>query len=81
MLPLDTSPVFQLVKLGGTGAYPIFQFSVYCLSPCFGFRKDCSDDGVHPGIMQGIYGQASEGAFSVVLSGGYDDDVDLGDEL
>lgn len=31
--------------------------------------------------MQGIYGHANEGAFSVVLSGGYDDDVDLGDEL
>lgn len=23
VLPLDTSPVFQLVELGGTGAYPI----------------------------------------------------------
>ena len=46
-----------------------------------GIRKDWSDDGVHPGIMQGIYGHASKGAFSVVLPGGYDEHVDVGDEL
>ncbi|OBZ72511.1 E3 ubiquitin-protein ligase UHRF1 [Grifola frondosa] len=33
---------------------------------------------VHSGIMQGIYGSKNEGAYSVVLSGGYADDEDKG---
>jgi putative restriction endonuclease len=31
--------------------------------------------------QQGIYGRASEGAESVILSGGYEDDEDFGDEI
>jgi len=41
-------------------------------------RIDCNDDGVHPGIMNGISGNTNEGAYSIALSGGYEDDEDGG---
>ncbi|RPD55004.1 hypothetical protein L226DRAFT_515388 [Lentinus tigrinus ALCF2SS1-7] len=34
---------------------------------------------VHSGIVAGIYGTADTGCYSVVLSGGYEDDIDNGD--
>ncbi|KAH8094512.1 PUA-like domain-containing protein [Cristinia sonorae] len=42
-------------------------------------REECKDLGVHPVTGAGIYGSPSKGAYSVVLSGGYADDVDMGD--
>jgi len=42
-------------------------------------RKALCNDGVHAGISRGINGRESEGAFSVVISGGYEDDKDCGD--
>lgn len=44
-------------------------------------RQECSNSGVHPGLLAGIYGSKELGAFSVVLSGGYEDDEDHGDTL
>ncbi|WVF68062.1 hypothetical protein IAT40_002825 [Kwoniella sp. CBS 6097] len=41
-------------------------------------RMDCSTDAVHAPTVAGISGNALEGAYSVALSGGYPDDVDLG---
>jgi len=41
-------------------------------------REDCSNDAVHAPWVAGISG-SPEGAYSVALSGGYEDDVDLGD--
>jgi E3 ubiquitin-protein ligase UHRF1 len=43
-------------------------------SPCFG-------TGVHGPWVGGIHGSERMGAYSVVLSGGYDGDVDDGDEF
>ncbi|KAF8912693.1 PUA-like domain-containing protein, partial [Gymnopilus junonius] len=40
-------------------------------------RKGCSSDAIHAPIVGGISG-GSQGAYSVALSGGYEDDVDLG---
>ena len=40
-----------------------------------------SEEGVHRPHVAGIAGKASEGAQSIVLSGGYEDDVDYGDEF
>lgn len=31
--------------------------------------------------MSGIHGRDSEGAYSIVLSGGYEDDIDNGEEF
>lgn len=39
---------------------------------------DCSTDAVHAPTVAGISGNATEGCWSVALSGGYPDDVDLG---
>jgi len=45
------------------------------------FRVQASEDGVHRPHVSGIHGGATEGAFSVVLAGGYEDDKDDGDEF
>ncbi|PVG02565.1 hypothetical protein CPB86DRAFT_780517 [Serendipita vermifera] len=41
-------------------------------------RAQCSNDAIHAPFVAGIFGSSTEGAYSVALSGGYDDDVDLG---
>ena len=47
----------------------------------FDSRKAVSKARVHRPTMAGISGTADEGADSIVLSGGYEDDVDSGDEI
>ncbi|KAJ7650389.1 PUA-like domain-containing protein [Roridomyces roridus] len=42
-------------------------------------RQECSEKGVHAPNWKGIHGQKDGPAFSVVLSGGYEDDNDKGD--
>ena len=44
-------------------------------------RQEASQAGVHPPTMGGISGTKAEGADSIVVSGGYEDDEDSGDEL
>ncbi len=40
-----------------------------------------SESGVHRPHVAGIHGREEEGAYSIVLSGGYDDDEDNGEEF
>lgn len=40
-----------------------------------------SEAGVHRPPVGGIHGRENEGCYSIVLSGGYEDDVDNGDEF
>lgn len=47
----------------------------------FGDRAELADAGVHRHRQAGISGSASEGADSIVLSGGYEDDQDFGDTI
>ena len=47
----------------------------------FGLRAELSEAGVHRPTMAGISGSERDGADSIVLSGGYEDDQDLGDEI
>jgi SAD/SRA domain len=44
-------------------------------------RVDLARSGVHPPRMKGISGSQNEGADSIVVSGGYEDDHDLGDVI
>jgi predicted restriction endonuclease len=44
-------------------------------------RRDLSENGIHAGLSKGISGREAEGAFSVVLSGGYQDDQDNGETI
>ena len=44
-------------------------------------RRACAKAGVHIAPFAGIAGSAEHGAYSVVLSGGYEDDEDHGDML
>ena len=47
----------------------------------FGSRAELSQSGVHRPTVAGISGSEREGADSIVLSGGYDADQDLRDEV
>ncbi len=44
----------------------------------FETRRELADAGVHRPLQAGICGTAKTGAESIVVSGGYEDDVDLG---
>ncbi|TRY62677.1 hypothetical protein TCAL_02058 [Tigriopus californicus] len=48
---------------------------------CWKYRLQMSEQGVHRPPVAGIAGRPTEGAFSIVLAGGYEDDVDNGDEF
>ncbi|CAH1133447.1 unnamed protein product [Ceutorhynchus assimilis] len=48
---------------------------------CWKFRAGVASAGVHRPMVAGIHGQSSDCAYSVVLSGGYEDDVDNGNEF
>lgn len=45
------------------------------------FRFQVSEAGVHRPHVAGIHGRADDCAYSIVLSGGYEDDVDNGEEF
>lgn len=45
------------------------------------FRVQVSESGCHRPPVGGIHGRESDGAYSIVLSGGYEDDQDDGDEF
>lgn len=45
------------------------------------FRSQVSEAGIHRPLVAGIHGKSGEGAYSIVVSGGYEDDMDNGDEF
>jgi putative restriction endonuclease len=45
----------------------------------FASRRDLAEAGVHPPHPHGISGSGADGADSIVVSGGYEDDEDYGD--
>ncbi|KAG9343246.1 hypothetical protein JZ751_014226 [Albula glossodonta] len=45
------------------------------------FRVQVSESGVHRPHVAGIHGRSYDGAYSLVLAGGYEDDVDDGSEF
>ncbi|XP_073485733.1 E3 ubiquitin-protein ligase UHRF1-like [Aquarana catesbeiana] len=45
------------------------------------FRVQVSEAGVHRPHVAGIHGRSNDGSFSLVLAGGYEDDVDDGHEF
>lgn len=47
----------------------------------YGSRQDAHLAGVHRPLQAGISGAATEGADSIVVSGGYEDDQDFGDTI
>ena len=47
----------------------------------FESRAELIEVGLHRYNMHGIDGNANAGAAAIILSGGYEDDVDLGDEI
>lgn len=53
----------------------------YSVGSVFVSRAELSQAGVHRPTRAGIAGSAEDGADSLVLSGGYEDDEDWGDEI
>jgi putative restriction endonuclease len=53
----------------------------YPVGSHFESRAELSEAGVHRPTVAGISGSEREGADSIVLSGGYEDDADFGDEI
>ncbi|KAI0365482.1 hypothetical protein BV20DRAFT_954158, partial [Pilatotrama ljubarskyi] len=47
----------------------------------FESKRQLHDAGVHAGLRSGIHGQKDVGAFSIVMAGGYEDDIDYGDKI
>ena len=47
----------------------------------FSSRKELSFAGIHPPLQAGISGSGKDGADSIVISGGYEDDHDYGDMI
>lgn len=47
----------------------------------FDSRADLIEAGLHRYNMHGIDGNGNDGAAAIILSGGYEDDVDLGDKI
>ncbi|KAG7282794.1 LOW QUALITY PROTEIN: hypothetical protein CRUP_012183 [Coryphaenoides rupestris] len=45
------------------------------------FRVQVSESGAHRPHVAGIHGRSNDGAYSLVLAGGYEDDVDDGNEF
>ena len=45
------------------------------------YRYQASEAGVHRPLVGGIHANATEGCYSIVTSGGYEDDEDHGDEI
>lgn len=45
------------------------------------FRVQVSEAGIHRPHVSGIHGRDGDGAYSIVLAGGYEDDLDNGDEF
>ena len=48
----------------------------YDVGAIFQSRQELSEAGIHGPPMAGIWGRQKEGACSIVLSGGYEDDID-----
>ena len=57
------------------------RFQGFPWAPQFASRKEAADAGVHRPLQAGISGAAEEGADSIVVSGGYEDDRDYGDTI
>jgi putative restriction endonuclease len=60
---------------------PIGEIAGVARGSTFASRRELYEAGVHRALQAGIVGAASTGAESVVLSGGYVDDQDLGSEI
>jgi putative restriction endonuclease len=71
--PLDLPP------LHGERAYG--QIPGVAIGQQFATREELHRAGVHRPLQAGICGSTTEGAESIVVSGGYEDDQDLGDVI
>ena len=58
--------------------FPFFPFLGVEVGTHWYMRMDCSRDGIHRPTVAGIHG-GEDGCYSVALSGGYEDDLDLGE--
>ncbi|XP_063952482.1 uncharacterized protein LOC129255401 [Lytechinus pictus] len=70
---VDYKPVKRTPRENTFGAIPGIE-----IGTSWEMRMECSRDGVHRPTVSGIHGN-DEGCYSVALSGGYEDDLDMGE--
>lgn len=64
------------------GAYCGFSFNNFSYPICLSVNStECFHAGVHRQLEPGIHGKKRVGAFSIVVSGQYEDDKDEGDTM
>lgn len=73
---IGRSVISDLVPKDHFGALPDIPVGTW-----WRFRFQASEAGIHTPLVAGIHGKENLGAFSVVFCCGYEDDVDLGDEI
>ena len=76
MATVGCSKVCTKVSTNHFGAIPGIEVGTQWL-----FRMQCSEAGVHRPPVRGTHGTEKEGCQSIVISGGYEDDVDDGEEF
>ncbi|RUS18971.1 PUA-like domain-containing protein, partial [Jimgerdemannia flammicorona] len=69
----------SVIKKKWTGGHVFGHIPGIEIGHWWAMRADCCSDGVHRATVAGISGSESQGCYSVALSGGYEDDVDLGE--
>jgi hypothetical protein len=74
LIPKAVAP--RPVKSGVVGSVPDV-----AVGAVFPNRKALREAGIHRPLQAGICGTGKTGAESIVLNGGYEDDVDTGDEI
>ncbi|KAF8802436.1 hypothetical protein BYT27DRAFT_7196619 [Phlegmacium glaucopus] len=70
---------WKMAPISGRNPYQFGEIPGFPVGSTWNSRQELCNDGVHAGTSKGINGREAEGAFSVVISGGYEDDNDLGD--
>ena len=65
------SPLYQNLPEGGRNVNRAFALFLNCMQH---ITFQVSEAGVHRPHVAGIHGRETEGAYSIVLAGGYEDD-------
>nr|XP_022903200.1 E3 ubiquitin-protein ligase UHRF1-like [Onthophagus taurus] len=76
MACVGRTKICTIVPVNHLGPIPGVQ-----VGTCWRYRTQVSGEGVHRAPVSGIHGSESHFAYSIVVSGGYEDDVDNGEEI
>ena len=81
---LNKEDIFYMVEGKGEGVWGLNNDNEFIfghiknthVGQIFAGRKELAESGIHKRTVHGIWGREKEGCCSIVLSGGYEDDID-----